>query len=433
MTGINNPGLVTKKNTSGGPNDRKDNDPRRNGPPLSDKQKLALLRQSGYRLDKGWGPLGERAWSNYLLAKKKNLDTNQAGSYWTNHQKRYRTTAGAGTGSAPADTTTTMAPGTGQPMDALGEQFETLLSQAMGQLLQPGQYAINASNMEYDGSISALARQLQQNKLDSASHVNDINSWYNQADATRAAGAKANIATANQAGHAMDASNAALMSALGGSEAAGMAGAWGQTMAAGLAGDAQAQKGFDNSFAGIMAAHEAQAKQNETNRMSQLAAEMQASRQGLIREKGQSRAKYLAEGQNQRFQQLAAVQNMMLGANQMGLDYDLKNAQLAGQKGDNELNQLQIEHARDVMAESGQTDPTTLPLDVRMELINALKGSVTSRNKQGAPMAKPQTLYTRFANEMGLDTQNPNHRKFLLQVLRSLYPNAQRYPFNFAK
>jgi predicted GNAT family acetyltransferase len=304
----------------------------------------------------------------------------------------------------------------------------------MKQIINPSMFAMQSANQEYDGSIAGLARQIATNQTQGQQNVRDIGNWYTQAGNQQKAGAQANVALGNNVAQGLENNNSAIVAALGANpDAAAGVGNWNATLAAGLKGDAQATQAFDNQMGGFLAAQGAAAKTSEQNQMQNLAKELAAQRTGLIKEKGQARSKYRAEAEQQRFQQLAAVQNMALGASQMGVDLDLKNAQLKGQGLSNDLDQMKLDYARDQMTESGQDDPSKLPLDSRMKLVQALKGSVTSRGKSGAPMAKPQTLYSRFAAEMGLDTQNAGHRKFLLQVLRSLYPNVQKYPFNFTK
>jgi len=421
-----------------------DNDPRKGNPKvktaaapaLSDKQKLDLLRASGYRLDKGWGPVAQRAWANYMLAKQKGLDVNKAGSYWTANQKSNTRTTQAG-GGGDVSVTSDAATEHG-PMGALGQQFETLLQTAMQRLINPSQFAVQAAGAEFDSPINALARQIKLQQLQGKQNVHDISNWYKQANQTRELGQQANIRAANQAQTGLNDTTAAIASALGSSPAAGMVGAWGQTLAAGLQGDANAQKGFDNSFEGILNAQAAAAKQNETNYMAKLANELQGQRTDLIKQKGATRSKYLAEAEAQRFQQLAAIQNMMLGANQMGLDYKIKEQQLENAKTNNLLDELKLDYARDQMAGSGVEDPSKLPMDDRLKLVRSLRDSITSwsdgkKHGMRVPNAKPETLYNRFAVELGLNTSDPKHRTFLLQVLRTLYPNVTRFPFKFAK
>jgi hypothetical protein len=202
---------------------------------------------------------------------------------------------------------------------------------------------------------------------------------------------------------------------------------------------------------GLLQGESAAALTNEGNYGTRQLAELQAGRSDLIREKGQAQSRNLIDAQDRRMQQLAGIQNMMLGGQTMGLDYALKAGELKNQtqqgkltaqqiraaKLGADLDQTKLNYAEEVMANAPegwstlQQDPASL-----QKLAGALVGSVVSKNKKGMPHAQPKTLYSKFAGMLqsyNLDPGSPFGKQFLTGVLRQLYPNQKAYPFQFLK
>jgi hypothetical protein len=437
--------------------DSRGNDPRRGTTLPGPAQKpafnrLKILQNAGYKVT-GKGKLMERAWNNFVAAQRRKLDVNKAGAYWSSQQgKGGQTQPGAAT-TAPGSTTpgTTGDTTTGLSGDATAFQnrFLEMLEQSMGNLIDPKAYANAATNAEYDGSLSELARQIKQAPIRTGQNEHDISSWYGQAEGTRAAGAAQNAQVGQSLLTGMDEANKGTIGAFEGSQAAGMMGAWGSLLQGGLKSDVATQERFDNSMKGLLSAESAGALQNERNYGTRELAELQAERAGLIREKGTAGARNLIDAQDRRMQQLAGIQNMMLGSQTSGLDYALKEGQLKGQQQQgkltqqqiknaqlaNDLDQAKLDYAESVMANTPEgwntlkQEPATL-----QKLAASLAGSVTSKNKKGMPHAQPKTLYNKFAGMLqsyNLDPNDPFGRTFLTGVLRQLFPNQQQYPFQF--
>lgn len=340
-----------------------------------------------------------------------------------------RTTQSAGD-TTPKDT----APG---PYGALGSQFEKLLMDSMKGLVNPKAYAHGAANAEYDGALGSLARQIRQNPVDEEQHQFDLTNWYDQLGGTLARGAKQSAADYTNAGKGLGSNLSGLAEALGGAAnpAAYGLGTAGANEMAGLTSDAASTAAFNDSMKGLFAGEGVAAHQNEQNRMAQGLFNLKGSQTDMLHQKGASLAKYLADGQQNRTAQMGAIQNMILGAQTAGSDIALKKAQVTGAEGANTLQKLQIEQARKlVKAGGGSWASLASNPQAKASLASQLRKTVTSFDKGGTPLRPPKQLFNKFAgiiSASGLDPAAPEGQQMILGILRSLFPNANKFPFAF--
>lgn len=427
------------------------------GPPqvqnLNDREKLGILRREGYNLPLGWGPKAQRAWANYQLARAKGLDTKKAGAYWTANQPRPAgpggvtstgapgAAAGGGGGGGGGSTRSTQASkGSGNDLIA---RFESMIAQALDNLINPSSYASQAAGAEYDPQIAALDREIGRQPKQAAMNISNITDWYNQVMGTARTGAGLNKQMAAGAVGASGAATQGVINALGGSAsaAAGDVGEWGNMMTQTLNADAASGAAFDQRLQTLFQGEGASAKTSEQNYQKRLAQELLAGRKDLVKAKGQKYGALMSEATNQRIQQMAGIQNMLLGVatlpyeiDSKRLAVDLQKGQLAAQDREADLDEMQLQYAREQIANSGKTQFKDMEPDERLKLSQYLTGSVVSRGKNGLPHARPQTLYNRFIAEMsaaGLNPSDPEVRGFVVSVLRRLFPNTQQFPFSF--
>ena len=204
-------------------------------------------------------------------------------------------------------------------------------------VINPNKYAKATTNLQYNGLINELQSQRDQLTAQNAQDLADLHSWYGTAADMAAQGTQADQTAGASAQHDQAQALAAILGSIGGA-GAGAAGSslgnFGQTLAAALAGQAQAQHGFDTTQQTNIQQALASALTNQQNAGQAAMTDLLGKLTQAQTDKANALSKNRMDAQQIRLQQMAAVQNMqMLGAEEglklQGMKLANKNASLA--------------------------------------------------------------------------------------------------------
>lgn len=218
-----------------------------------------------------------------------------------------------------------------------GSLFGDLISQAMESLIDPGSYAAAGAGYEFDPLIADLQSQIDRAPGEAAMHQQNIADWYNQVEGRRAEMQGANDTVIQGTVNNQQSAVEGFINAIGGSSNPGSQGVaqQGSIDVAGLQGQGLATQTFDRDMAAVLALQGAESKVNQ-QRVDQMTLEdLRNELSGLKKGKGQLLTKLLGDAQETQFDQLGALQNMILG------DY-LAGPQVAGANLDNAYKAAQI-------------------------------------------------------------------------------------------
>lgn len=396
----------------------------------SAKQLQSMLRSRGYNLkvDGVWGPISRSAYKAFKAGVgARRWNGNHPGSI----AAAGRGSGGAG-GSGGGSGGGTGGSGGGGGGRGRGGRGGGGMRGAGIQIPNAKAYAKSEIAAQYNPILNELRYQRDQQQSQGAQDLADIKSYYGQLANTLSQVQSAGDAFQQAALQQSQADQQGILRSIGGgaNPAAGAVGSFADLMHGALQGTLAAQQNYMTNQQALAAQGQAQALTNQ-QRITQQA--VQGINQQINSELGSRSSDYLkalADAQQQRLQDMAALQNMQIAAGQFGLSMKQGAAQLANQNLQNKALKQQL---------SGKAGNfKSLTAADRSKLVEQVNTVMYDPHTGEAAMS-PMQAWVKAANTLralGFDVQaSPRARNWLSQSWMNYvtdynqsHPNKQYKP-----
>lgn len=214
--------------------------------------------------------------------------------------------------------------------------LDSVLRNALGSIINPGQYADSAANAEFGQPLSELRRQIASAPRETAQHTADIGSWYDQAGGQATKSALANQLAAEAAASSSGNVTKGIIEAMGGSANPGSSsvGSMGAIAASGILGQGRNESAFDQQMAALLQGEGAEQKVYEGRRGASLLSSLRGSLTDTLAKRGASRNEAFGKATGERFSQLGQLQNMILGQQLSGPELESARLSNVGKRQD---------------------------------------------------------------------------------------------------
>lgn len=275
------------------------------------------------------------------------------------------------------------------------------------------------TTQQYAGILNQLHSNILNLGAQNHQNLADINSWFGNAQSAQQAAHTANAQAAHDAASASSAQLAGLMQAVGANNnAADPLAAMGASNSTLLQALGQNQAGYDNNMHADIAASMASALANQQNAGMTALQNLKDQRNSVLQQRGASLITNTANAKQQKLQQMAALQNMMLANKQFGLNMALGMADLQNKN-------IVNKNLANGGAQGGHVDFNQLKSGDRIGLQKSIMPLMYSTNAAGQTVANqnPVKAWVQAANQLRTAGYNVQFSKAARSWLSTVWKN----------